>query len=51
MSGDPEQEYFADGLMEDIITALSRFKLRALLIKMYLLASPDRYFSGIASHR
>jgi adenylate cyclase len=24
MSGDPEQEYFADGLSEDIITALSR---------------------------
>ena len=26
MSGDPEQEYFADGVVEDIITALSRFK-------------------------
>ena len=26
MSGDPEQEYFSDGLAEDIITALSRFK-------------------------
>jgi adenylate cyclase len=26
MSGDPEQEYFADGIAEDIITALSRFK-------------------------
>jgi TolB-like protein/class 3 adenylate cyclase len=26
MSGDPEQEYFADGTVEDIITALSRFK-------------------------
>ena len=25
MSGDPEQEYFADGVVEDIITALSRF--------------------------
>src|SRR5215467_13357928 len=24
MSGDPEQEYFADGMAEDIITALSR---------------------------
>src|SRR5262249_890602 len=24
MSGDPEQEFFADGLTEDIITALSR---------------------------
>jgi adenylate cyclase len=26
MSGDPEQEFFADGMVEDIITALSRFK-------------------------
>ncbi len=27
MSGDPEQDYFADGMVEEIITALSRFKL------------------------
>ena len=26
MSGDPEQEYFADGIAEDLITALSRFQ-------------------------
>jgi adenylate cyclase len=26
MSGDPAQEYFADGMVEDIITALSRLK-------------------------
>src|SRR5260370_612139 len=26
MSGDPEQEYFADGIVEDIITGLSKFK-------------------------
>jgi adenylate cyclase len=26
MSSDPEQEYFADGMVEDIITALSHFK-------------------------
>ena len=25
MSGDPEQEYFADGIAEDIITAMSRY--------------------------
>jgi TolB-like protein/class 3 adenylate cyclase/Tfp pilus assembly protein PilF len=25
LSGDPEQEYFADGIVEEIITALSRF--------------------------
>ncbi len=27
LSGDPEQEYFADGMAEDIIAALSRFRL------------------------
>ena len=27
MSGDPEQEYFADGIVEDIITLLSRYPL------------------------
>jgi TolB-like protein len=26
MSGDPEQDYFADGIVEEIITALSRFR-------------------------
>ena len=26
MSGDPDQDYFADGIVDDIITALSRFK-------------------------
>jgi adenylate cyclase len=26
MSGDPEQEYFADGITEDVITELSRFR-------------------------
>ena len=26
MSGDPEQEFFADGVAEDVITALSRFR-------------------------
>ena len=30
MSGDPEQEFFADGISEDIITALS--KIRAFLV-------------------
>jgi hypothetical protein len=25
MKGDPEQDYFADGMVEDIITALSRY--------------------------
>jgi adenylate cyclase len=26
MSGDPEQEYFADGITEEIITALSHLR-------------------------
>jgi adenylate cyclase len=26
MSGDPEQEYFADGMVEEIVTALSRIR-------------------------
>ena len=32
MSGDPEQEYFADGMVEEIITALSRFKWLRLAV-------------------
>ena len=28
LSGDPEQEYFADGMVEEIITALSRIRHR-----------------------
>jgi TolB-like protein/Tfp pilus assembly protein PilF len=31
MSGDPDQEYFADGVVEEIITALSRFKQFAVV--------------------
>ncbi len=31
LSGDPDQEYFADGIVEDIITALVRFKSLAVI--------------------
>ena len=31
MSGDPEQEYFVDGLVEDIITELSRFPVLSVI--------------------
>ena len=45
MSGDPEQEYFVDGLVEDIITALSRFKSLFVIARNSSLAykgkSPD----------
>jgi adenylate cyclase len=33
MSGDPEQECFADGLAEDIITELSRFREFAVIAR------------------
>jgi adenylate cyclase len=33
MSGDPEQDYFADGLVEDIITELSRFREFAVIAR------------------
>ena len=33
LSGDLEQEYFADGVVEDIITALSRFKSFAVIAR------------------
>jgi TolB-like protein len=33
MSGDPEQEYFVDGIAEDIITELSRFREFAVIAR------------------
>ncbi len=33
LSGDAEQDYFADGVVEDIITALSRFKSFAVIAR------------------
>ena len=33
LSNDPDQEYFADGMVEDIITALSRFKWLAVIAR------------------
>jgi TolB-like protein/Flp pilus assembly protein TadD len=33
MSGDPGQEYFADGIADDIITALSRFRSFAVIAR------------------
>ena len=43
MSGDPEQEYFADGIVEDIITALSQFQsLFATLVRYVLEGTCER---------
>src|SRR5262245_44550575 len=33
MSGDPEQEYFADGMVEDIIKGLSRFRWLSMIAR------------------
>jgi TolB-like protein/Flp pilus assembly protein TadD len=45
LSGDPEQEYFADGVVEDIITALSRTKAAFVIASSssftYKGAAPD----------
>jgi adenylate cyclase len=45
LSGDPEQEYFADGMTEDIITGLSRFRSLSVIARNSTFAykgkSPD----------
>jgi TolB-like protein/class 3 adenylate cyclase len=45
MSGDPEQEYFADGMVEEIITALSRIRWLFVIARnssfAYKSQSPD----------
>jgi adenylate cyclase len=48
MSGDPEQEYFADGMVEEIITALSRFKsLFVIAAKAMPSESDPRHVSAV----
>ncbi|QPF87983.1 adenylate/guanylate cyclase domain-containing protein [Bradyrhizobium genosp. L] len=42
MSGDPEQEYFADGMVEEIITALSRFKSLFVIARNSSFAYKDK---------
>ena len=42
MSGDTEQEYFADGVVEDLITALSRFKSFAVIARNSSFVYKDR---------
>ena len=49
MSGDPEQEYFSDGMVEDIITGLSRFKSAVRhrsQFKLHLQRQGGRYKAG-----
>jgi TolB-like protein len=33
MSGDPEQAYFSDGITEDILTELSRFRALSVIAR------------------
>jgi len=43
MSGDPDQEYFADGMVEEIITALSRIRW------LFVIARPSRCNPGCSA--
>jgi adenylate cyclase len=45
MSGDPEQEYFADGITEDIITELSRFQSIFVIARKSAFTYKDRAVS------
>ena len=42
MSGDPEQDYFADGIVEDITTALARFKTLFVVARNSSFAYKDK---------
>jgi len=42
MSGDPEQEYFSDGITEDIITELSRFQMLFVIARHSSFAFKDQ---------
>ena len=50
MSGDPEQEYFADGMVEDIITALSRFKELCVMTRNSSFVSKGKESTSSRSH-
>lgn len=52
MSGDPEQDYFADGITEDIITALSRFRELVVIARASSFALKDKGMTSaqIAQH-
>jgi TolB-like protein/tetratricopeptide (TPR) repeat protein len=42
MSGDPDQDYFADGMVDEIITALSRFKFLFVIARNSSFAYKDK---------
>ena len=43
MSGDPEQEYFADGMVEEIVTALSQMRWLFVIARTSTFAYKGRY--------
>lgn len=43
LSGDPDQEYFADGISEDIITALTRFRWFSVIARNSSFSFKSRY--------
>ena len=45
MSGDPEQEFFADGMAEDIITSLSRYRSLFVIARNSTFAYKDTSFN------
>ena len=52
MSGDPEQEYFTDGMVEDITTGLSRFKWLFVIARnssFYLQGQSGRHSAKVGS--
>jgi adenylate cyclase len=49
MSGDPEQQYFSDGITEDIITELSRF--RSLSVIARIISCPENQGDQSPGHR
>jgi adenylate cyclase len=40
LSGDPEQQYFSDGITEDIITELSRFRAIFVIARNFVVPVP-----------
>jgi TolB-like protein/class 3 adenylate cyclase len=47
MSGDPEQEYFSDGITEDIITELSRFRSLFVIARNSSFAYKGKSFNAV----
>jgi adenylate cyclase len=48
-SGDPEQQYFSDGITEDIITELSRFRSLSVIARVSSVALRTKPIKDIAS--